>query len=65
VSAAAQVAETRICWVKIPERPTVSAMVTTLKSLESQLQKCGLQAKVKGIRIAVADKTIRVEVEER
>jgi hypothetical protein len=60
-----KLAETTTCWVKIPEKPSVSAMVTTLKSLERQLQKFDEEAMVRGIRIITADKTIRVEVEER
>jgi hypothetical protein len=57
--------QTTTCWVKIPERPTVSAMVTTLQSLVKQMQKCDERALVKGIRIVAADKTIQVEVADR
>jgi hypothetical protein len=65
MSEAGKVAETTTCWVKIPERPTVSAMVTTLQSLVHQMQKHVGRALVKGIRIVVAEKEIQVEVEER
>ncbi|WP_217994725.1 hypothetical protein, partial [Alicyclobacillus kakegawensis] len=50
-------------WVKIPDEPTVYAIIVVFDSLVRQLQKCDLQSKVKGIRISAADKTIRVKVE--